>query len=667
MAEGGPSLVSPPVDSTPHGLLDSHLLDCPICLEQLRKPKCLPCLHSLCEDCLSSYIVKEVSGTSDTASSFTCPVCRKLTHPHDNSEDTENWAKQFPIDSHAVEMIQIANQTTEPYHCKPCQKKGDRTPAHFWCKATKSLFCKSCKDDCHDILHTECDPVDISKSGRFHLKHQGTSDRRCHQHHKRNHYYCEDHKSLGCSKCMVADHKSCKHVSSIEDFCNKVESTCRLDKIRNALQQGVDALKPLIQDFYLQLQSIADDKDMAFKGIDDLQEQINKCIAEMKRETTDELVSAYKKEQEQLKKSSQKCERLRVAMQNTLESSAAAQQQKDLPNTVLLYQRGQAEVESCKNLVDELIRKFSTTKIDFEIHSNVSNVTAVSSLGKVVVRKKDRNVPGGLDVFYKPLFGRKMKEIRKTYIKCPSDTKDCCILGVVNLPDGQMIVSDFSNRKLKLISSDGNVVNELKMNGKPRVLCLVDSMTVAAATENPEGICAVTVGPSSLTLFTEINTGQPCYGIAYRDGEFVVSTGYEVCSMSKDGTTHMLHGYGDMVLGMSYDSQHGQLFITHNTDTPGRTVVRSLSDDNNNTDVLEVGVVRQAFGVDVDEQGNAYVCGYGSNNVVQMSGDGTNIRELLTEADGINQPRAISVCGDKIVVTNDSSEQMNFITLFQLA
>ncbi|OWF36781.1 hypothetical protein KP79_PYT02870 [Mizuhopecten yessoensis] len=82
---------------------------------------------------------------------------------------------------------------------------------------------------------------------------------------------------------------------------------------------------------------------------------------------------------------------------------------------------------------------------------------------------------------------------------------------------------------------------------------------------------------------------------------------------------------------------------------------------------MKVGVVRDARGIDMDREGNIYVCGWQSNNIVQMSKDGTHVRELMTSSDGINFPWAIAVCGDTFVITNNSStDEENFICVYQL-
>ncbi|XP_021354998.1 transcription intermediary factor 1-beta-like [Mizuhopecten yessoensis] len=660
MAEGGPHPDPHSEASTLPNLSDSHLLECPICLEQLRQPKSLPCRHSLCEECLSSYIVSEMSGTSDTATSFICPVCRTLTRPVDKTEDKEKWARQFPTDNVTIEMIQLRNRTAEPRYCAPCQRrKGTMVPAQFWCKTNESLFCESCKVDLHDNIHVGCDIVDIKASKNWQLR-KNTSDKRCDKHKDEIAYYCEDHKSLGCSKCITVGHRKCDNVSTTEDYCEKLNSSSQLEERKKFLQQGADDMESIIKDFYLRQQNIADDKDAVLKSIDDLQERMDKRIREMKKEITDDVITAYKQERENLKVSTQKCERLKVAIQNTLESSSIALQRNDHMDTIRLYQKGQTELEACKDLVKEMQMSNSTVSIKHEIDSDVTSL----NFGKVVVRKQRRDLPG-VPTLVKPLSKCEVKEIRKVTIKCPSDQGDCLARGVVYLPDGRIVVGDRNNKKFKLINDAGDVVDELKLDGDLWDLCMVDNTTVAAAIPSPGGIRVVTVTPSKLTLSSVINTNKQCYGITYRDGEFIVSTGSEVCSVKKDGTTKTLYRYTGDVCALSHDPKDGQLFIAHRTNRTGRTAIGRLSTDNKYTDVLNVGVVKYAYGVDVDMEGNVYVCGYGSNNVVQMSGDGTNVRELLTAADGITQPLAISVCGNKLVVSNLSG-QRDSIQVFQL-
>src|SRR5690349_3924361 len=51
----------------------SAILECSLCLFEFRKPKCLPCIHTFCLDCLQKY-----KDTKDSEDELSCPLCREV-------------------------------------------------------------------------------------------------------------------------------------------------------------------------------------------------------------------------------------------------------------------------------------------------------------------------------------------------------------------------------------------------------------------------------------------------------------------------------------------------------------------------------------------------------------------------------------------------------------
>ncbi|XP_069133577.1 tripartite motif-containing protein 2-like [Argopecten irradians] len=654
MAEGGPDQVSIPKDSNQS---DSHLLECPICLEQLHQPRCLPCHHSLCQECLSTYITSEVSVKRNAATTFTCPVCRTLTHPIDKTEDNGKWAEQFPVDKVVIELIKTKSGSTERHYCTYCEKtKEKKVLAQFWCKTTQCLFCESCKLNHHDIIHTNCDGIDIRTSAGKLLPRTETLTKNCDKHNEKIDYFCFDHKVFGCSKCIIVGHRKCNDVATTEDYCSTLDRNSTLKETTTYLQEATDSLESAVKSLQQYLQSISDDKESALQSIDDMEKRFIQRMKEMKKEITDDLIAKYKVESDNLKVTSQKCERLKFAMKNTIQSTATARQRNDHMGTILLYQRGQTELDAWKDFVKDMKMTSSTVSLKHEAEFDGTRL----NFGKIVVRKQQKQFTDVPDLT-KPLSECELKEVRKVNIKMKSDWSDCYARGVIITPDGSIVVGDDNNQKLKLINTDGDVVDELKVDGRTWDLCLVDNTTVAAAIGN--GVHVVTVTSSKLTLSNVINIGKTCHGITYRNGEFIVSSNTGVYRVTKDGKTQMLHRGTNTIPTLTQDHRTGTLFIPYYYNNPGSTAIGSLSTDNLHKDVMKVGVVSDAFGVDVDGEGNVYVCGCESNKVVQMSGDGTNVRELLTAASGISNPLAISVYGDKLVVTFMSD--CNSISLFQ--
>ncbi|XP_033752817.1 uncharacterized protein LOC117336416 [Pecten maximus] len=665
MAEGG--LLQVP--DTPRSVNDSHLLDCPVCLEQLHEPKSLPCLHSFCQECLSTFITKDLSGKMASATAFPCPVCRKMTSPVNLSEDRKKWAQQFPTNDLVKDLIKA--MTREPLYCQPCEKKGDLgTPATTWCKAYNVLFCAACKVTHHDLIHGGCETVDVTGKEGI-MQRQVTQQIRCEKHTKKICYYCEDHQVLGCSRCITIDHRRCNIVTT-QEYCDKLKEHSRLEDLKTSLQKTTESIVLLIKEFGEDLQTLVNDQKNGSESLAHLRKMVDMRLDVMQKNISDKLISSYKEERENLEVSMQRCERLMSSIQNTIESSEAAVQRKDNVDTILLYQRGQAEEESYQNMLMEMKKSFNSVRIKHVVEPSLLRLDKdiPLSLGDVAVEKKLKMLPPGLYSNVTALSECCVKEVSKFSINCPSDGRNCSSSGVVYLPSDHIIVGDSTNRKIKLFTASGKYLDEMNVSAAPFDMCRVDDHTVAAAIPK-FGILIIRVHHSTLNVSFKIkmsNCEQP-YGITYSGDTdtFIVSTLKEIYRVSTDGYATYMCTYPSSCWHLVYDERTGHIYGDQYTSKNGHIAVYKLSDGVVKPKaVTKVGILRDAFGIDVDGDGNVYVCGLASNNVVQMSGDGKNVRELLRPSDGVHKPTAISVYGNKFVVTKESSYDRTEVHIFQL-
>jgi sugar lactone lactonase YvrE len=67
--------------------------------------------------------------------------------------------------------------------------------------------------------------------------------------------------------------------------------------------------------------------------------------------------------------------------------------------------------------------------------------------------------------------------------------------------------------------------------------------------------------------------------------------------------------------------------------------------------------LRGTHGIDTDRQGNVYVVGFGSNNILRLSPDGKNSDIIMRKEDDIFNPRTICFSRDfkKLFVSNEYS------------
>ncbi|XP_033731711.1 tripartite motif-containing protein 2-like [Pecten maximus] len=648
MAEGG----RPPD-------LDLHLLGCPICLERLQKPKSLPCFHCFCQECLGTYITKELSGKMESETSFPCPVCRRVTPPVNHVESKDKWAEMFPTNAVIQNLIRLKERSSEPLYCKPCQTKGNMTNhAKFWCQDMKANFCETCKTQFHDLIHSYCDILDISGYGGARPK-QEKSAPRCDQHDKKKVWYCEDHQLLGCQICVFENHRRCEEVTTTIKYFQKIKDESRLEDMQDMLKKNTENIGLIVKDFYEQLQNLVQNQEVALQSITDLRQNVDKQLNTLQKDVTDKLIASFKEEKINMEASLRQCEHLMNSMLNTMKSSVTAVEGNDHIETIVLYQRGQAELESCKALLTDMRKSYTFVSVKHHIASELGNLDG-DAMGKIITEKQPRRFPGSHCDLVPHLLESKVKEIGKFNMKIPSR-------GVVFLPCDQIVVSDYNNKKLKLFTDKGQLLDELTIRGRPNDLCLVDNNTVAVSVYSPGGIHVVKVKASKLSLSSEIrmSNDEEYLGITHTDGRFIVGTeGGGVYSVTQDGVTDLLHQYNRNCYSLTRDPVKGDTLVSVNNYNKGDVVVSRLSADKRHTDVMKVGVVRYPRGIDVDREGNIYVCGYSSHNVVQMSGDGTHVRELLTSSDGIHRPWAISVNGGKFVVTNYGNTNIRVFELY---
>ena len=80
--------------------LSNQFLICPLCLEQFKSPKVLPCQHTFCLQCIRSYVAARGLG-----STLPCPLCKEVAHIPDN--DVSKFKNNFMI----VSLLQFVENT----------------------------------------------------------------------------------------------------------------------------------------------------------------------------------------------------------------------------------------------------------------------------------------------------------------------------------------------------------------------------------------------------------------------------------------------------------------------------------------------------------------------------------------------------------------------------
>jgi hypothetical protein len=181
-----------------------NLLKCSICLDTFQVPRYLPCLHTFCESCITTFVSSSVENES-TKNKLKCPICRRIVALGDLKNNIETWAQSLPLNNLIVSMVAKQAMTTSEKLCDPCQFNTEIVKAVSWCSTCEEGFCKSC-DKCHRSFKMSSNhvlvPLAEMNSDKMSLGFRGINY--CSEHNgKIIEVYCVDHSRPCCTLCAT--------------------------------------------------------------------------------------------------------------------------------------------------------------------------------------------------------------------------------------------------------------------------------------------------------------------------------------------------------------------------------------------------------------------------------------------------------------------------------
>lgn len=562
----------------PSPSFDPFLVECPICLEQLKQPKALPCLHTFCLECLTDCIIKD-----DNLTTFPCPICRKVTMPPDSSIDKFTWANQFPTNALMVEMVKYTKQTNK--FCDPCKRKDDKeTVPVKWCRICNVYLCDLCEKSFHGFLHQSSETLDIADLKQF--PHRTTTPFiRCELHQKKLSLFCEDHQLLVCSLCVSTSHRRCDNILTHEEYAKKL-SGHEHNIIHTQLSDGEDVMDSLLEDLYEQMEQLDKNRLDSERDILEERKRIDIDVNKLQSQVSEELTQLYKERKEYLETSILRCKSLRTSMTSTGRVSGVLSSGTDSIQQISIYQRGTAEINSCKQLVRDLTRPYVTHVLRFEHNGDLrEKIASVRTMGHINVCKQNREPPRAV-CNWLPMSEKIAKEENAFSVKLEKDKYTCSVRSVLWYRDDLILLCDANNKNMKLFTEQGTLIDTLQLADRPWAVCRYPGNRVAVTRPDSKTISIVKVndgtleeecssvelsvaqsevelpttsthaatseyaatvdprGSTTLQLDRNIVIDKCCYGLAYVDSKLIVSNGkyspYQVYSVTQDGKTELL-------------------------------------------------------------------------------------------------------------------------------
>ncbi|XP_068676297.1 E3 ubiquitin-protein ligase TRIM71-like [Montipora foliosa] len=176
--------------------------ECPLCIETVKNPKTLPCLHSFCLECLDKLANFE---RRQLKTIIKCPVCQ-TSFQIPETDTFDNLPSSFHL-NRLVDVLVLEDGSIQSQRCNSCDENNTAT---CYCFVCQNFLCVACFQ-AHQRL----------KASRGHrnvlidkLQAQDVQDLihrpvMCSQQYHEDQpleFYCEDCKVLICHKCTVVSH-----------------------------------------------------------------------------------------------------------------------------------------------------------------------------------------------------------------------------------------------------------------------------------------------------------------------------------------------------------------------------------------------------------------------------------------------------------------------------
>lgn len=667
------------MDRKDDSMLEEHL-KCPICFEIFRNPRALSCMHTFCEECLSSHILK-----SDVYGTVECPTCRQHTRISDSRKPKDQWAKTLPLNYTILPLIEALNKHSKEMGLKQLTEEEAFTEC-ISCLSSINFNATYCMN-CAGIICVAC--AELHKKLKVFTDHEvfnfndEAKPRMCDKHDSKTlEFYCEHHKKAVCSTCAVSDHRGCDKVSEITGSIIKDTILLKANELTERLSDLTGIVKIAFDNYVVMHDKFLAETSKVTEKYDKFKENIEQRCA-LQKETVSQsrlfltklnnicsLLNACKKSPSKecmfivLHNVAKEVEKIDKDSEEILTWHIKAWSSNDLIEDFIM--KSVESVEFCKL---KIVDKDETDKERDSVSPDCKGATAASQ-SDFQQRKSNivaNSSPSG-QVFAKDV---KWKFIRSSSLSKGTKGMSPWYIGMVCLKDNCLVAIDNQNNELVLLNSSCVTQDELLLDHNPVGITKVSECCVAvvfdvkkliqlffiADVENSsETECLYKVDEIPLNIYPHA-VAFSSFGYTVISSGVIINTDdkgekmqeivFDISDLNvrKTNSKHILVNEG---VGLMYISDQETNTLT----------VMGYEKEPVSKPYYKVKKVKTPGGLDYDTDNNVYVCCERENCIMVF----TRLGDLITEIPVVScrspSTIAFNTSRDKFWVTNKDSPEV---------
>ena len=566
---------------------------------------------------------------------------------------------------------QVSSDGSFAIDCDPCDYNQISKKAAAYCQECEEYLCEPCKTAheklkltrSHKLLSGELMPPKRSAGKRAVLDTVLCS---CVKNEVA--IYCKEHDSLVCVNCGSLHHRRCQ-TSDIGDISKDfdVDSTEETIDNWNELNEKITSLHERRETDLSNLSLEAKDcRDRAKQ----FREELSIKLESMEAKTLSEIDTLETQETKTITQQLDTCKAARNSLDTDRRNLILAKERNDRQSIFVYNIQLSQSVKSLTTITDEITKEVYQPHISFECNPAIT-FTGDQDLGTVKCHTTRIPQQKGFDVItgdqdlgavkchttrtpqQKGFDEMSVTARNQVNVKVPSDARDAYITGSAFLPSGQLILCDYINNKLKLLDENLQMKDSIDVPGTPWDVVPVNQHQVIVTFPGQQYLQFIQVTPS-LALGHTVGLGVKCRGVTVSRESIYISfsesgggkIGIYDLTGKKKRIIDQYNGKGGNVLIKYPDyiavSNDEKIFVSGVDAQSSTTTVYCLESSGNVLYTVSNPVFKVCRGISVDENENLLVCDRRSHKVFLITKDGKEVREFLTEKDGLSYPHTVS-------------------------
>ncbi|CAC5383433.1 unnamed protein product [Mytilus coruscus] len=530
--------------------------------------------------------------------------------------------------------------------CTICSKRHISKPSKEWCTECNQAFCTECKE-CHSLMSISENHMTIPIDRYDELRTSILSiDNICENHREKYELYCQTHDKLLCLTC-IEEHSECKDIKSINKIAKNIKTSESFNEVRMSLEDIDTNIDKMISEIKSNQNSAKDCRGIIIQQIFEIRDKLNKHLDTLELRLKEELYTLVTKAENDMQRTLKYLEKkklLNITKQKQMEdiTKYAADLQ-----TFLGLRHLSSDVQTEEAIIQSLLENGSLDKVEisFELDENITSFSnSINKLGSVQLRKYPCSIRLESQKGKQAQNIEKRNSLEDIVVKFVHsiNTAADSITGCDFLPDGSIVMCNYprlGDDFICVFDSNGSLLKTISV--KPNYafsVVALDKQIVAVSSPQSErsSIMSINIRYKEMSL---IETKCNCYSVTFTDGKFQsISPAHGIITIdAKNGKT-LSTIQKDLPYNASLTSFEYKLYFCD----PSKNTISSCDMEGNNIwSFKDDTVIKKPSGIAVDGMGNVYVTNEDLNNVIVISSDGNQRKQLLSESDGLDKPRAI--------------------------